>query len=110
MSTIVLAAQIVLAVVFATAAVGKLLDLKGSRKAMEDFGVPKPLAPFLGTLLPFAELAVAVALIPVPTARWGALVGLVLLTGFIAGIASALRRGKAPDCHCFGQIHSAPAG
>jgi peroxiredoxin/uncharacterized protein YidB (DUF937 family) len=27
----------------------------------------------------------------------------------MAGIARALARGEAPDCHCFGQLHSAPA-
>ena len=26
------------------------------------------------------------------------------------GIARAISRGEAPDCHCFGQLHSAPAG
>src|SRR4051794_29974418 len=136
MGTVALAAQFLLAAVFATAAVGKLLDLKGSRRAMADFGVPPSLAPTLGTLLPFAELAAAVALVFVPTARWGALVALLpfaelaaavalvfvptarwgalvallLLLGFIAGISVALSRGKQPDCHCFGQIHSKPAG
>jgi uncharacterized membrane protein YphA (DoxX/SURF4 family) len=110
MGTLVLAAQLVLAVVFATAAVGKLLDLPGSRRAMEAFGVPKRVAPLLGTLLPLAELAVAVALVPAPTARWGALAGLALLLAFIGGIGAAMARGQAPDCHCFGQIHSAPAG
>jgi len=110
MDTVVLAIQLLLAAVFATAAVGKFLDLDGSRRAMADFGVPARLAPVFGTLLPVAELTVAILLIPVPTARWGALLGLLLLLGFIAGIGTALARGKAPDCHCFGQIHSAPAG
>jgi thiol-disulfide isomerase/thioredoxin/uncharacterized membrane protein YphA (DoxX/SURF4 family) len=110
MGTVALAAQFLLAAVFATAAVGKLLDLKGSRRAMADFGVPASIAPTFGTLLPFAELAVAVALVFVPTARWGALGALLLLLGFIAGISVALSRGKQPDCHCFGQIHSKPAG
>jgi uncharacterized membrane protein YphA (DoxX/SURF4 family)/thiol-disulfide isomerase/thioredoxin len=110
MGTVVLFAQLLLAVVFATAAVGKLLDLKGSRRAMADFGVPTSLAPALGTILPFAELAVAILLVPSATARWGALGAFVLLIGFIAGISVALSRGKAPDCHCFGQIHSEPAG
>jgi thiol-disulfide isomerase/thioredoxin/uncharacterized membrane protein YphA (DoxX/SURF4 family) len=110
MGTVVLAVQLLLAAVFATAAVGKFLDVSGSRKAMADFGVPARFAPTLGTLLPFAELAAAVLLVPVPTARWGALLALLLLAGFIAGISVALARGKAPDCHCFGQIHSAPAG
>ena len=44
------------------------------------------------------------------TARWGALAALVLLGGFIVGIARLLRAGRAPDCHCFGQIHSEPVG
>ena len=33
-----------------------------------------------------------------------------LLTVFSAAIALALSRGRAPDCHCFGQLHSEPAG
>jgi methylamine dehydrogenase accessory protein MauD len=64
----------------------------------------------IGTLLPFGELVAGVALVFVPTARWGALLAFVLLAGFIVGIARALARGEQPDCHCFGQIHSAPAG
>jgi thiol-disulfide isomerase/thioredoxin/uncharacterized membrane protein YphA (DoxX/SURF4 family) len=110
MATLALASQVLLSVVFAVAAVGKFLDLKGSRRAMADFGVPERLAPFVGTVLPVAELTIAVALIPAATARWAALAGLVLLLAFIAGIGAALARGQAPDCHCFGQIHSAPAG
>ena len=100
----------VLAVVFLTAGVGKLLDLEGSRQAMRDFGLPNRAARTAGTLLPIAELVTGVALIFVPTARWGALAALVLLVAFIIGIARAMARGEEPDCHCFGQIHSAPAG
>jgi peroxiredoxin len=33
-----------------------------------------------------------------------------LLAAFCLGIAWNLVRGREPDCHCFGQIHSAPAG
>jgi thiol-disulfide isomerase/thioredoxin len=29
---------------------------------------------------------------------------------FVVGISINLARGKKPDCHCFGQLHSAPAG
>jgi peroxiredoxin/uncharacterized membrane protein YphA (DoxX/SURF4 family) len=99
-----------LAAVFAVAGIAKLRDLEGSRSAMRDFGVPSGLAGPAGVLLPLAELAVAVALVPAPSARWAAVVGLVLLLAFIWGIATALRRGESPDCHCFGQLHSAPAG
>jgi thiol-disulfide isomerase/thioredoxin len=34
----------------------------------------------------------------------------VLLLVFVVGITYNLARGRTPDCHCFGQIHSAPAG
>jgi uncharacterized membrane protein YphA (DoxX/SURF4 family)/peroxiredoxin len=110
MGTFVLAVRVVLAVVFVTAGVAKLLDLRGSRKALQDFGVPRRWVRAGAVLLPLAELAIAVALLFPPSARWGAVAGLVLLLAFVAGIARALSRGQAPDCHCFGQIHSAPAG
>jgi peroxiredoxin/uncharacterized membrane protein YphA (DoxX/SURF4 family) len=110
MDTADLLIRLLLVAVFATAGVGKLLDLEGSRHAVRDFGVPDRLANLAGGLLPIAELGVAVALIFRPTAQWGALVALLLLMAFIGGIANALRHGVAPDCHCFGQIHSAPAG
>ena len=29
---------------------------------------------------------------------------------FVVGISINLARGRTPDCHCFGQLHSAPAG
>jgi uncharacterized membrane protein YphA (DoxX/SURF4 family)/thiol-disulfide isomerase/thioredoxin len=109
MATIVLALRIVLAIVFLTAGIGKLRDLAGSRRAMRDFGVPERFAGSVGTALPIVELVAGIALIFQPTARWGALVALLLLLAFIFGIARALARGEQPDCHCFGQIHSAPA-
>jgi len=108
MSSVVLAARIGLAVVFLVAAIGKFADLRGSRASLVGFGVPERAAGILGTLLPIAELCVAVALIPAATAQWGAVGALILLLGFIAGITVALRRGQAPDCNCFGAIHSAP--
>lgn len=110
MATVALALRIVLAAVFLTAGVGKLLDLGGSRKSMRDFGVPERLAGAAGLLLPIAEIVVALGLIARPSAQIAAAGALVLLLLFIAGIANALRQGIAPDCNCFGQIHSAPAG
>ena len=105
-----LGAQVLLAGVFLAAGVAKLLDQPGSRRALTDFGVPERAAPVAGLLLPLAELATAVALVVRPSARWGAVAALALLVVFIAGIVTALSHGRAPDCHCFGQIHSAPAG
>jgi peroxiredoxin/uncharacterized membrane protein YphA (DoxX/SURF4 family) len=110
MDLVLLVARLLLAVVFAVAGLTKLADLAGSRQAMRDFGAPARLAAPLGLLLPLAELALAIALIPRVSAWWGALGALVLLLLFVAGISVSLARGKHPDCHCFGQLHSAPAG
>ncbi len=108
--SVVLGIRLVLAAVFAVAGVAKLFDRNGSRQALADFGVPAPAVPVAAWLLPLVELATAIALIPPSSARWGALAALVLLLGFVAGIANALRRGKDVDCGCFGKLYSAVAG
>jgi peroxiredoxin/uncharacterized membrane protein YphA (DoxX/SURF4 family) len=110
MDSFLVGAQLLLAVVFVTAGVGKLLDQQGSRVALAGFGVPEPVVRPAGLLLPLAEIAAAVLLVLHDTARWGGVAALALLIAFVAGIASAMAQGRAPDCHCFGQIHSAPAG
>jgi peroxiredoxin len=102
--------RLLLALVFAVAGIAKLADRAGSRRAVIDFGVPAPLAATLSILLPLAELAIAAALVPASTAWWAAVGALALLLLFVAGIGANLARGHKPDCHCFGQLHSAPAG
>lgn len=110
MGVALLVCRLVLAAVFAVAGAAKLADRAGARKAAVDFGAPEAVAGPLAVALPLAELAVSVLLLPAGTARWGALGGLALLAVFSAAIAVALARGRAPDCHCFGQLHSEPAG
>jgi peroxiredoxin len=103
-------ARLLLCVVFLIAGLAKLADLAGSRLALRDFGVPAVLANPFGVLLPLAELTVALALMLTVLAWWGALGALALLLLFVVGIGYNLARGRQPDCHCFGQLHSAPAG
>ena len=110
MDLVLLAARLILAAVFVVAGLAKLADLPGSRLAMIGFGVPARLATIFGTLLPFAELATAILLIPLATAWWGGLASLALLLVFIAGIGVTMARGQAPDCHCFGQLRPEPVG
>lgn len=110
MDLALLLARLALAAVFVVAGAAKLADLPGSRKAATGFGVPERLAPAVGILLPITELAIGVALVPTVSARWGALAALALLVTFIAAIGLNLAKGRTPDCHCFGQLHSAPAG
>ena len=110
MTLLLMLARLLLAAVFLVAGLAKLADLAGSRQAMRDFGVPAKLADAFGVLLPLAELAIAIALIVPLTAWWGAVGALSLLLIFVAGIGYNLAQGRTPDCHCFGQLHSAPAG
>jgi uncharacterized membrane protein YphA (DoxX/SURF4 family) len=104
------ARALLLAGLFIIAGISKLADLHGSRQAMRNFGVPSLLATPLGTLLPVAELAVGIALLLAYTAWLGAMGALALLLLFVIGIGYNLARGRKPDCHCFGQLQSAPAG
>lgn len=101
--------RLLLAAIFVLARVAKLADRAGSRRAFIDFDVPVSLALTVGgILLPLTELAVMAALIPAPSAWWGAFGELVLLLLFITGIN--LAHGREPDCHRFDQLHSSPAG
>src|SRR5579863_9079826 len=108
MNLILLISRLVLAAVFGVAGVAKLFDYVGSRKSLADFGVPGFLTAPLAVLLPLAELACAVALIPDASVWWGGRGAAALLTLFIAAISINLARGRRPDCHCFGQLSSSP--
>jgi len=105
-----LAARLLLAAVFLLSGATKLVDPVGLRKALRDFGVPAALAPAMLLLLPVLELAVAATLIPTSLAWYGACGALALLIAFVIAAAIAMLRGRRPDCHCFGQLHSAPVG
>jgi peroxiredoxin/uncharacterized membrane protein YphA (DoxX/SURF4 family) len=109
MNDALVVARLGLAAVFIVAGVAKLADRPGTRHALADFDVPRRLAGPLSLILPAAELAAATALVFPTTARWGAAGSLVLLALFVVGLTRVLRRGEAPDCHCFGQVHSKPA-
>jgi peroxiredoxin/uncharacterized membrane protein YphA (DoxX/SURF4 family) len=110
METVLLIARLLLASIFAVAGVAKLGDRPSSHQSLVDFGMPVTLAAPLSILLPLSALAVSVALILTPLAWWGAVGALGLLLLFIAGISFNLARGRNPDCRCFGQLHSSPAG
>jgi methylamine dehydrogenase accessory protein MauD len=105
-----LALRLLLAAVFILAGATKLIDPRGTRRALRDFGVPRMLATPMVLLLPLLELAVAAALIPTSLAWYGAWGALALLAVFLLAVGIAMLRGRKPDCHCFGQIHSAPVG
>ncbi len=108
MDVILLLIRIFLAAIFAVAGVGKLLDLEGSEKAVKAFGTPEEFAKFFSIALPFAEIVFALCLLFTSTSWVGAIGATLLLLTFIGGMISQIAQGNAPDCHCFGAIHSEP--
>jgi peroxiredoxin/uncharacterized membrane protein YphA (DoxX/SURF4 family) len=110
MEVALLCARLSLFAVFAVAGISKIADLEGSRRAMIGFGAPQRVAGLLGGVLPLAELMIAISLIPLTSAWAGAVAAGGLLLIFIAAIVANLARGRTPDCHCFGQVHSKPVG
>lgn len=108
MEVIFLLIRLFLVGIFGLAGIGKLLDLPGSEKAVKDFGVPEDLAKPFSVLLPVGEILIAVFLLFVQTSWVGAIGGFLLLLVFIGGMLYQMAKGNAPDCHCFGQIHSEP--
>lgn len=110
MNWTLLATRMVLSVVFVAAGFAKLLDRKGSQKAIQDFGLPLWAAAPFGIGLPVAEIIVAFLLLSVRSAWMGALGALALLVVFTVVIAINVALGRRPACHCFGQVHSEPVG
>ena len=106
MEIFLLIARLLLAGVFGVAGVAKATDRTGSRQAMIEFGVPEKLAGSLGWGLPYVEMLVAIALLPLATAWWGAVGGVALLSLFTIGIAVNLARGEKPDCGFFGFLYA----
>lgn len=110
MTIVLLAARVILALVFVVAGVAKLADQPGSRQALGEFGVPSLIAGPLGLILPLIELMVGLALVVATSAWFGAIAALLLLLLFAAAIGVSLARGRRPTCHCFGQLSAGPTG
>ena len=108
MELFLLIIRLLLAAIFATAGIAKFADLEGSGKAFKEFGVPAALALPSSIALSIAEIAIAVLFL-FPSTSWFAALGAAgLLTLFIVQMVYQRAKGRAPDCHCFGQLHSEP--
>lgn len=110
MDVFLLILRLALAAVFAVAGFAKLFDREGAQKAFGDFGVPAAFRRPLASVLPAVELIIAILLLPVESSWVGSIGAASVLLVFTAGMVYQLTRGNSPDCHCFGQLHSAPVG
>lgn len=95
--------RLVLGVVLIVAGWLKVENLTESRAATRAYELmPNAVANFVGTLLPFAEIALGVLLVLGLLTRGSALLGGLLMVAFIIGVGSAWARGLTIDCGCFG--------
>lgn len=107
---VLLTIRLGLAGVFALDAILKLVNPAGLRRSMIDFWLPPKWADAAGTMLPVAELAVSLSLIPVVTATYASIGALILLLGLSLLAVLNLARGGRPDAYCFGRIAVSPIG
>jgi protein-disulfide isomerase/uncharacterized membrane protein YphA (DoxX/SURF4 family) len=96
-------ARVLLAVVWAWAAVAKVGDPAGSVRAVRAYELlPEWLAKGVGYGLPFLEVGLAILLIVGLATRLAAVLSAVLLVVFLVGIVAAAARGLQIACGCFG--------
>ena len=110
MSTVLLIARVLLGGVFVFAGLAKLRDPNGTRRAAVDFGVPELLARPIARVLPFAEIVLALGLLPLTSAALAATTIAALLVVFTIAIAISILSGNQTVCHCFGETGSTPVG
>jgi thiol-disulfide isomerase/thioredoxin len=106
----VLAARLVLAAAFFASGAAKIADRAGTNEAAVAFGLPAWLAPPVASALPAVELLVGVALVPASSAALAGWAAFGLLAAFSGAVTISLARGRRPECHCFGQLTTAPIG
>jgi uncharacterized membrane protein YphA (DoxX/SURF4 family) len=98
-----LAARLVLAIVLGLAGLAKLRDLTAAGRTVALYRIgPAGLAPLIGGVLPFIEVALAVLLLAGLAVRAAAAATAGLLVVYVAAITSVWVRGMSIDCGCFG--------
>jgi uncharacterized membrane protein YphA (DoxX/SURF4 family) len=102
--------RIALAALFLVAALSKLAARQRTWARVRVFGVPERLARPVAVLLPLGELAIALLLVPASAARIGGILAGAALLMFSAAVARLIARGEAPECNCFGLLHSSSVG
>jgi uncharacterized membrane protein YphA (DoxX/SURF4 family) len=103
--TLVWVLRIVLAAVFAYAAIPKLLDPGEFALAIQNYrAVPDSLAGHIALFVPAFELVIAIGLLVSPYTRGAALLATLMLVVFGVAMAQARWRGIDLSCGCFGAV------
>ncbi len=97
-------AAVLLAAVFAVAAVTKAIAPAATAAELADLGLPAP--GLLARVVPPSELAIAVALLIAP--RVGAMAAGLALSAFTAVLIATIRSGRVVSCGCLGSLSRQP--
>ena len=99
------------ALLFASAAFHKLLDLGRFTAAFRAYELVPPALSGLALLVPLIELAITAALLATRSRPFGAVAGAALLLTYAVAIGVNLRRGRRDlDCGCGGPRERRPIG
>lgn len=106
-----LTSRYVVAFVFLTAAIPKLVEQREFERAVRNYAlVPELTVPAIATWLPRLELVCALALLLGVGVSLFAGIAAVLLLAFAAAIAVNLMRGRSIECGCRGSVASRRIG
>jgi len=95
--------RLAMAGILIAAAIPKLQDIPQSIIAVRAYRLlPEAVVPFVGTMLPFLELVLAVFLLLGLFTRLASIVWLLMMAAFMFGVIWAWVRGYSIDCGCFG--------
>ena len=104
-------AQILLGLLFAYAALAKIVDVSAMAKEVHNFHlVPLWSENLIAMVVPWVELVAALALVLGISPRAGAWVAGALLMVFTAGVIAAMARGLSFECGCFGTASATRVG
>jgi hypothetical protein len=109
-AVVVLTLRVALAVMFGVAALAKIAVFRRTRARVRLFGIPEAISRTVAIAIPATELAAVALLIPDATARGGGVVAALALGVFSVAVARLLVRHEAPDCNCFGVLHTTRVG
>ncbi|WP_084104863.1 MauE/DoxX family redox-associated membrane protein [Demequina sp. NBRC 110056] len=98
-----LVVRLAMAGILFAAAIPKFQDIPQSVRAVRAYRLlPEEIVPFVGTMLPFVEVALGVLLLVGAFTRAASIVWLAMMAAFTVGVIWAWSTGLSIDCGCFG--------
>ena len=95
--------RLAMAAILIAAAIPKFSDLGQSVRAVRAYRLlDEAIVPFIGTALPFIEIALAIMLLVGFFTRAASVVWLIMMAAFMTGVIWVWIKGYSIDCGCFG--------